>query len=167
MKICFAIFLFTFTQLTSYSQVEGDLALATTIGYSSNGIPSLGSGLALGYFDYYYYHSLGAGVTIEGLIPLAEDKVWGVKFGTQAFIAVYPFGLDTALDMIHYWSSESSEWHFSPSIGWSAGVINFKYAYSTPFIDNEMINISKHQFTAKIFIPLLFKPWKDIFSKND
>ncbi|MEN0045923.1 MAG: hypothetical protein AAF806_02575 [Bacteroidota bacterium] len=163
MKIYFAIFLLTFIQLTSYSQVEGDLALATTIGYSSNGIPSLGAGLAIGYFDYYYYHSLGAGVTMESLIPLAEDKIWGVKFGTQAFIAVYPFGLDASIDIIYYKSKEISESHFSPSIGWSAGIINFKYAYSMPFQDNQLIDISKHQFTARIFIIGPRKPWKDIF----
>lgn len=164
------IYLFSIVMLMnvfSYGQVEGHLAIAPIIGYNANGVPSLSIGTAIGHLDG-YYSAYGTGLTIEGLIPLKKNEPWGMKFGLRKFCAsLEGFGIDLSLDMIRYQLNNDKEWHLSPSIGWTLiGFLNLKYAYSAPLMNAEGINISRHQFTTQIFIPIVVKPWRDIFASK-
>lgn len=149
-----------------YSQ-DGTGMAAVTLGYTHNSVPSLSTGLAFGYVDSYYYHVAGVGGLVEGLIPLHKNKPWGIRAGAEAFFGtVFLIGLGARADVVYYGLNGESEWHFSPSIGWSMGVINFKYSYSAPFENSENIDISKHQFTTRITIPFYDTYRKFMFKKN-
>jgi hypothetical protein len=155
------IFIFCTLAYTSKAQ-DGSMLVAATAGYTHNNIPSVNLGLAYGYAEGYYHLIWGHGIVADILIPTTENRIWGTRLGVEGFISILPLGLGARADMIRYTDLKSnSEWHFSPSLGLSIGILNFMYAYSFPFQDSDNIDVQRHQFTTRVSIPIFhYRPKK-------
>lgn len=155
------IFILVLSYTTTKAQVgSGSMVLPVTIGYTHNDLNSLSLGLGYGKIDAVAYVFMGYGVLADVLIPTTQNQPWGARLGVEGFGGVTLIGSAVRLDVIYYQLDDVSEWHLSPSLGWSLGAINFMYTYSAPIKDSDAFAIQRHQFTTRVSIPIFHRRMK-------